>query len=437
MSIRFFLFILAFAIPQSILQAQITITSADMPSANDTLRYSNGVFSANLPYLAAGPNQTWDFSGLSPTSQGIDQYKSSLQTPYAFFFVGINKYGRKVADSLGVAAFQFTEVYNFYRKASSVFEVEGIGLKYLGIPLPAYYSEKDKLYQFPLQFGDRDSSIFKFSINLPTLGSYSQVGYRINEVEGWGSITTPFGTFNCLKIKSSIQSADSLNIGGFPLKINRRLVEYKWLANGQKIPILEISGTLFGSTFLANTVKYRDIVRGNTLTSPPVASFSANPLQAQVYQAVTLQNTSSGNFNQYLWTITPNQSLGFENNTSDTSKNPVISFSQAGVYSVKLRASNFFGSDEELKTNYLVITDPSANQNLESSKEVYFLGSEAFAGPEWIKNAHLSLFSLDGKKETGLPIENRKIRFKPKPIIYFLRAEWGNQVFQQKIWVRP
>lgn len=378
--------------------AQITISQADMPGNNDTLRYSNAASPSSLQYQLSGPNQNWDFSTLQPLSQDVDAYKSSLLTPYAFFFLGINKYGKKVADSLGVGAFQFTDIYNFYRKTSSVFEVEGIGLRYQGIPLPAYYSDKDELFQFPLTYGRRDSSTFKFSISISTLISYSQVGYRINEVEGWGSITTPFGTFNCLKIKSTIQSADSLNLSGFSIKFNQSRIEYKWLANGIKIPVLEISGNVIGSNFIPSTVKYRDLKRSNVLLQPPVAQFSANPTLVPVFGNVQFTNTSLGNLVQYKWEFDPATAHNFENGTSDTSKNPTVSFLEPGVYSAKLRVSNFLGQDEELKSNYITVFDPTATSKNIQNPVLLYLDELAISIPKEFEEAEASLWNLKGEK---------------------------------------
>lgn len=362
-------------------KSQITITQADMPGSGDTLRFSNALNAPAEVYNLDGPNQTWDFSALSPSTQDVASYKSSLQTSYAFFFLGLNKYGRKIADTLGVAAFQFTDVYNFFKKSSTAFEVEGIGLKYQGLPLPAYYTEKDKLYQFPLAYGDRDSSRLAFSIALSTLASYSQVGYRINQVTGWGSITTPFGTFNCLKLKSRIVTADSLNISGFPVKFNRVQVEYKWLANGIHIPVMEITGNELGGTFVPSTIRYRDIPRSNVLFAPPVAQFSANPTQVSPGENVSFTNSSQGSFLAFQWTFDPADGIQFENNTSDTSRNPVLTFANPGLYSVSLEASNFLGSDSEIKTQYIEVLPPVAVSGAEKTDHWFSFGGQGFRLP--------------------------------------------------------
>ena len=62
--------------------AQITITNTDMPSANDTIRFSetNDIQGSN-PMLT-GANYSWNFATLTPTTQRVD----------TFFFSIINSY---------------------------------------------------------------------------------------------------------------------------------------------------------------------------------------------------------------------------------------------------------------------------------------------------------------------------------------------------------
>ena len=102
-------FVLQFAV------AQITITQADMPSNNDTIRYSNAAIT-NLNFVATntGPNYNWDFSRLNMTSQDIYAYKSSFLTPYLLYF--FNTVGLKTADSIGVSTIQLKNIYTFYTK---------------------------------------------------------------------------------------------------------------------------------------------------------------------------------------------------------------------------------------------------------------------------------------------------------------------------------
>ena len=64
------------------LTAQITITSASMPAANDTIRYSTASPSGiGTSWKTKGGNQTWDFSTLTSTGQALNEYKSANKTP--------------------------------------------------------------------------------------------------------------------------------------------------------------------------------------------------------------------------------------------------------------------------------------------------------------------------------------------------------------------
>jgi hypothetical protein len=204
------------------------------------------------------PNYFWDYSTLISLNQNRYDYESALSTIYAFYFFGTNKYGLKVSDTIGFGTFTFTDVYNFYRKQSSEFATEGIGFKYGGVPLAAYYTNDDEIYQFPLNYLDRDSSRFAFSVSLGTGISYSQVGYRINEVDGWGSIKTPYDSVACLRVVSTVISSDSINFNGFGFSFPNNQRSVKWLSTTEKIPMLEVSGTYYNNTFNANLARYRD-----------------------------------------------------------------------------------------------------------------------------------------------------------------------------------
>ncbi len=118
----------------------------------------------------------------------------------------------------------------------------------------------DVLYHFPLNYTNSDSGVFKFNISIPGIGYYGQRTKRINEVEGWGTVITPFGTFQSLKVKSTLYVTDTIYYTGigfgisFPRPVS---YEYKWLANGKIIPVLQINAIGAGVT----TVQYLDSIR--------------------------------------------------------------------------------------------------------------------------------------------------------------------------------
>jgi len=258
--------------------SQITITSADMPSANDTIRYTN-IDPMAIDVNITGPNYNWVFDTVSPGSQGLYNYQNALQTPYAFYFFGLNKYGLKTADSIGVGAFSFKEVYSFFKKSNGKFEAEGIGMKYQGLPLAAYYGDNDEIYTFPLNYQDRDSSTFDFSISLGGSMEYKKNGYRINQVDGWGTVKTPYGTANCIRLVSSIYSIDSIIFNGFGFGFPNDTRTYKWLTNTEKIPYLEVEGSVLFNNFAPTSARYRgvDLVHVGISEATPAITFGLAP----------------------------------------------------------------------------------------------------------------------------------------------------------------
>jgi hypothetical protein len=306
-------------------KSQITITSSSMPGSGDTLRYSSSA-PAGVIYAPTGANYFWDYSNLTMVRQDLYEYKSAPSTPYAFYFIGLNKFGLKMADSIGVGTFQFKDVYNFFQKTSTVFKTEGIGFKYNNIPLAGYFSDDDELYQFPLNYLDRDSSNFAFSVSIGTGISYAQRGYRINEVDGWGSIKTPYDSVACLRLISTSYGIDSINFNGFGFSFPNIQRSYKWLSTTEKIPVLEISGQYQNNNFNATQVRYRDMYR----------SLVGLQTLDNTNESVIYPNPSNGLFTVYL---TENKS-GEMSIVDLNGKSVYTSNCNAGKNSIDLNALN-------------------------------------------------------------------------------------------------
>ena len=244
--------------------AQITISSKNMPKAGDTARVSLAL-STNLPtgWRSAGANKTWDFSKLNPTGTQLREFKASFRTPYAFYF--FNQVGEKIADTLGGGPLTFTNVHNFYSTTNSVYKAEGLGYSVTGIPLAANYTDDDEIYQFPLEYNDSDVSTFRFKFEVPgqQLITYIQQGTRTNVVDAYGSIKTPFKTYSdVIRVKTIMNQVDTIVSPLGKTGIPRHQVIYKWLAQGEVVPVLEIRGTqAIGGTFTTTEVFFRDSLK--------------------------------------------------------------------------------------------------------------------------------------------------------------------------------
>jgi len=259
--------------------AQISITGSNMPVSGDTARYSNAQAISVGNYTVTGANYNWNYSTLVPTGQAVRKFQASTSTPYFFYFLP-PQFGEKTLDSLPIpaipglgSAISIKNIFSFYRKTptsgtTTSFDAEGLGLSLSGIPVGATFTDNDELYQFPLNYLDRDSSNFNLTTPTSTLipFTYKKRGYRITKADGWGSITTPYGTSNCLRVVTTQYSIDTIKINALPAPFNKFGFpnyerRYQWLTIGEKIPYFEIIGNVVGTNFTPTQYKYRDLPR--------------------------------------------------------------------------------------------------------------------------------------------------------------------------------
>ncbi len=292
------IFTLSFCILTIFASAQVTITPANMPVSGDTCRYSTVAANAVTNYTSTGTNFVWNFN-LTATGQDIRKFQPSTATPYFFYFLP-PKYGEKIIDSIPVPnipgfPISIKNIYSFYRKVTSPssFNSEGLGLTMSGIPIGATFSDEDELYKFPLNYGNRDSTTFKLSTPSNSLipFTYKKQGYRITEADGWGTITTPYGTAPCLRVVTTQYSMDTITISALPMGFNKfgfpnYARSYQWLTTSEKIPYMEISGNVIGGNFTPSQVKYRDRARLfvgiDEPTFAPLLSVFPNPTNGEL-----------------------------------------------------------------------------------------------------------------------------------------------------------
>jgi hypothetical protein len=284
---------------QFTLNAQITIGTADMPAVNDSLKVSltNSVGAINS--TLTGANYTWDFTTLVPTTQTVYHFDNpaNFTLPFNILFNIFNtSYGlyNYTPDSIPGFPIRISKSYDFYKNSASAYKLIGKGLFINNVPTPTMYSSIDYVFRFPMNYLNMDSCDYKYGTTVPTIGYYGQKGHRVNTVDGWGTLKTPYGTFQTLRVKSAIAMTDTiysstLSIGfAFPRPLT---VQYKWMASGGKIPILEVDGTMVGPNFTVTNVVYRDSARSSVSqlgihelgTSPKLIKTWPNPASSLVY----------------------------------------------------------------------------------------------------------------------------------------------------------
>ena len=81
-------------------------------------------------------------------------------------------------------------------------------------------------------------------------------------MDGWGTLVTPYKTYNVLRVKTTLAGYDSVEFSGQVFAGNRPpQVIYKWLAKGEIVPVLEISTAEFMGQWEVTNTEYRDTLQ--------------------------------------------------------------------------------------------------------------------------------------------------------------------------------
>ena len=250
---RLLLIILLAAIT-GITQGQIALFGSDFPHANDLYLMSDATAFQGMDATLTGANYSWDFSMLSTTTVGEHHDTifdvSGMNIIYTLVF-GDNIIAQHRSNqsthgtdfNLG-GQISITNVYNFYYNTTNDYHQSGFGAEINGAPLPTPYTPHDIIYRYPVEFGNMDSSLSGYEVSLTGFLYYGVNKNRINEVDGWGTLTTPAGTYNVLRLKSTIFEHDSIYFDslGFGTGFNvPTQVEYKWLGQGEGVPLLQVN----------------------------------------------------------------------------------------------------------------------------------------------------------------------------------------------------
>lgn len=286
--------VLLLAAPAALAQTSPSIDRTDMPVIGDTLRLSQAAptLPASAPPLTRrGANQTWNYAALTPLRQRVESYKNINTTAPTLQFAfgplgGVNRATLVSPQTLpGNLPVPISDPVAFYNLSNADFRSVGFGATVSGFGLPVTYqsqAQQDVIYRFPLSFSSAaDSSSSYFQVSVPGTGYLSRRRKRVNRPDAWGTLTTPFGTFQTVRLVTRLHDHDSVAVGAGPgqgqtLPVQR---EYKWLAKTIHVPVLTITTSLLGGQEVITGVEYRDVYR-RILSPLGTAAGKAAPLAA-------------------------------------------------------------------------------------------------------------------------------------------------------------
>jgi hypothetical protein len=303
-SIKQLFFLLVF-VSSNLVFGQISITSSAFAVGGDTVRMSRTVDNS-IDFQSTGQNYTWDFSNLSPTDQIVKDFRPLAGSPpFINLFFGnfaaaaykasyyIESTALPVAQLTAFLPVSIDNIYQFSKVATPAVTSLGYSMVVNGTAIPFKSDTIEKRMVLPAAYGDSNYSRGYTSVDFNPVydAKWKQYRTRTSVVDGYGNITTPYGTFSALRIKHAITEIDSLYfevpfLGAtwIPIPIpNTR--EYEWWATNEKEPILKITTSIVFGNEVVTAIEYRDVDRGLNANLPELSldfSIFPNPTQDEL-----------------------------------------------------------------------------------------------------------------------------------------------------------
>ena len=257
--------------------SQISILETDMLKLGDTARVSEAT-DPNIDFFTTGPNSEWDFSYLQADWQTlVDPFDPQTGgfLVNLFFGPGGGDYEAEYFLSLDLPLDQvgqflpvnIEDAFRFTKITEDSLSFVGIAIEVDGTRLGVRSDTIETVYHFPLEYGDTYSSRGYTNANFNPLfdGIFRQYRQRESEVDGFGSVITPLGTFDCIRVHHIINEFDSLYIGMFdtwiPLDLPLRHV-YEWWAKDELYPVMRIEVQEINGDNVVSDILYKDIYLG-------------------------------------------------------------------------------------------------------------------------------------------------------------------------------
>lgn len=230
--------------------AQITITVADIAAPPAVIYQANDTI-PTISVGSAGAGMTWNFTGLS--NDGVDtiNFHNFATAPNPAY-----------AGSNLVFQDGWQPSYGYLVNNASMLSSKGFaGMADFGngpTPINQKITPYETIITYPATMGTNFTSDYRtnytvyFGIDpgagfvIDSLRSHGSA-HKVGTVDAWGSLTTPLGTYNVIRMKETKVSHDTTDafitlLGGWQNGIDTNAdssASYTWWANGVGFPLVE------------------------------------------------------------------------------------------------------------------------------------------------------------------------------------------------------
>lgn len=182
--------------------SQITITSQNAPTAGTTIVMSVDEFPVGINPGSPGPNQTWDFTSFSEDETEAIEFILPSSTPFPNYFPDAN-----------MALTTDDTTYNYMKVTASSWTYIG-GAGQIDGSIFTFNNEPEAIVvNFPVNYGDQFSQEYSHTTYL----SFGEDSVKFknsvsstDDVDSWGSVSTPSGTYDALRVKTEETQTDSI-----------------------------------------------------------------------------------------------------------------------------------------------------------------------------------------------------------------------------------
>jgi type IX secretion system substrate protein len=190
-------------------QAQIVINSNNILGVGDrVIQAADDAPEADILPGEAGEDKTWDFKNLQISSTDTMLFLLPTSTPYWTEFPDANIAMLMVGDS----------AYVYFDKNTSNLTMLGIALEYeeLGGVVAAAVEPGELFLEFPYEYGYNTNETFAYNFKggstMTGIDSVriKRVTVKNSNVDAWGSMSVPMGTYEALRVHETRNITDSI-----------------------------------------------------------------------------------------------------------------------------------------------------------------------------------------------------------------------------------
>lgn len=361
MSAKFLFFLCFHLVTCGSLFAQIIYEADDFAEVGNSFRLSATGPAANFDFAQTGENYVWDYSDLPVITQQDSEWIDPADAGYEFAwcltngiffgcadeFADFTNLAQPDFDGIELQGISLGNFVTHYEKTSSFFAIKMTGAEadfgIIPLPIVTEYTDPDVVYQFPLVYENEDFSTSSFVFDFTEFGvpfALQTDNERHNTVEGYGSLTTPYGEFaEVLKMKTVIVTSNTLTIDSMTVPTIDTTVEYKWFDKNFGVPVLTATGNISTLGEVILNVEYLDSLR--CLTPLPFAFTSPTEIYAEegTFDAEVTFNNLTQNADTFVW--------DFGDGETSEDADPTHIYDCPGDYEVMLIASNSACTGEE------------------------------------------------------------------------------------------